>query len=123
MPDTTDALLVCATFPDLAQARAIGRTLVTERLAACVNVVTAPLESIYTWQGQHEENEEILAFMKTTRAAYPALETRLRALHPYEVPEIIAVPIAAGLPDYLRWIAENCGPRLRPGDETGGAPI
>ena len=124
MSDATNALLVCATFPDLAQARDIGRTLVNERLAACVNVFGAPLESIYTWKGQLEENAEILVFIKTTRAEYPALEARLRALHTYEVPEIIAVSIAAGLPAYLHWIVENCGPPVvRPGDETGDAPI
>ena len=108
MSDANETLLVFTTFPNGEQAREIGRTLVTERLAACVNVLTAPVESIYTWQGQREETAETLTFIKTTRACYPALETRLRALHPYDVPEIIAVPLAAGLPDYVRWVGESC---------------
>ncbi len=109
-PSADEILLVFATFPDLARAREIGRILVAERLAACVNVLSAPVESIYTWQGQQEEAAETLALIKTTRARYDALQERLRALHPYDVPEIIALPLAAGLPDYLRWVGESCGP-------------
>ena len=114
----TDTLLIFSTFPDPGKAREIGRTLVSERLAACVNVLAASVESIYTWQGKLEENTEALAFIKTTRGTYPRLEARLRELHPYDVPEIIAVPLAAGLPDYLRWVVENCA---TPADETGDA--
>ena len=105
-----DVLVVFATFPDPDKAREIGRLLVTERLAACVNILSAPVESIYTWQGQQEETTETLTLFKTTRAAFPGLQERLRALHPYEVPEIIALPLAAGLPEYLRWVGESCGP-------------
>ncbi len=129
MLQTHDTLLVFSTFPDPGKAREIGRALVTERLAACVNVLAAPVESIYTWQGKLEETAEVLAFIKTTRAAYPALETRLRDLHPYDVPEIVGLPLAAALPDYLRWVAENCtggaGQQplefVKPADETGDA--
>ncbi|MBV9128610.1 MAG: divalent-cation tolerance protein CutA [Verrucomicrobia bacterium] len=103
-----DALLVFATFPDAEKAREVGRTLVSERLAACVNILTAPVDSIYTWQGKIEAASETLALLKTTRAVYRKLEARLRALHPYEVPEIIALPLAAGLPAYLQWVAANC---------------
>ncbi len=99
-------LLVFSTFPDHATAREIARTLVAERLAACVNLLPA-VTSIYVWQGEHTESEETLALLKTPRDRYPALETRLRALHPYEVPEIIAVELAAGLPAYLRWVTEQ----------------
>lgn len=99
-----DALLIFSTFPDEAKAQEVARTLVTEKLAACVNVLPG-VTSIYVWQGKLEEGGETLALIKTRRALYPALEARLRALHPYEVPEIVAVDFAVGLPDYLRWLA------------------
>ena len=103
-----DALLVLSTFPDAARAREIGRQLVTERLAACVNLLPG-VTSIYVWQGKEEESAETLALIKTRRALYPALEARLRELHPYDVPEIVAVELAAGLPAYLQWLAEQTG--------------
>ena len=96
-------LLVFSTFPDASTARDICRTLVTERLAACANLLPT-VTSIYVWQGEHTESEETLVLFKTPRDLYPALETRLRALHPYEVPEIIALEITAGLPAYLQWL-------------------
>ena len=103
-----DALLVFSTFPDAARARAIGRRLVAERLAACVNLLPG-VTSIYVWQGKEEESAETLALIKTRRALYPALEARLRELHPYEVPEIVAVELAGGLPAYLQWLADQTG--------------
>jgi periplasmic divalent cation tolerance protein len=103
-----ETLLVFSTFPDADAAREIGRKLVAERLAACVNVLPG-VASIYVWQGEQTESVEALALMKTVWEGYPALEARLRELHPYEVPEIVAVELADGLPDYLRWIAENVG--------------
>ncbi len=109
---STEALLVFTTFPDAGKAREVGRALVAEKLAACVNVLIAPVASIYTWQGKLEENDETLALIKTTHAAYPKLADRLRALHPYEVPEIIAIEIAAGLPAYLQWLAAGCTPSV-----------
>ena len=99
-----EVLLVFSTFPNAAQAREIGRVLVAERLAACVNLLPG-VTSIYVWQGKEEESAETLALIKTRRELYPALEARLRALHPYEVPEIVAVEFAAGLPAYLEWVA------------------
>ena len=102
------ALLVLSTFPDASTARRIGRQLVEEHCAACANLLP-PLESIYWWEGKLENANETLVLFKTTADRYPALETTLRQLHPYEVPEIIALPIARGLPDYLRWVSENCG--------------
>ena len=104
----TDFLLVFSTFPTADKAREVGRVLVGERLAACVNVLPA-ITSIYVWQGEHKESEEALAFIKTRREHYATLEKRLRELHPYEVPEIIAVEIAAGLLVYLQWIAAQTG--------------
>ena len=98
--------LVFCTFPDAAQARAVARTLVAEKLVACVNLLPA-VTSVYTWQDDLEETTETLALLKTPRALYTTLETRLRALHPYEVPEIIAVELTAALPTYLQWVAEQ----------------
>ena len=103
-----DALLVFSTFPDAARAREIGRRLVAERLAACVNLLPG-VTSIYVWQGREEESAETLALIKTRRALYPVLEARLRELHPYEVPEIVAVELTAALPAYLQWLADQTG--------------
>ena len=100
----TDFLMVFSTFPSVDKAREVGRVLVGEKLAACVNVLPG-LTSIYVWQGEHNESEEALVLIKTRREHYDALEKRLRGLHPYEVPEIVAVEIAAGLPAYLQWVA------------------
>jgi len=97
-------LLVITSVPDEASAQALAQTLVTERLAACVNVL-APCGSVYRWQGRIETAQEVPLLIKTTTARYAALEAAIRARHPYELPEIIAVPIAHGLPDYLRWVA------------------
>lgn len=99
-------LLVHTTLPDTAQAERIARLLVERQLAACASV-QAPCRSIYRWQGVVEEASEIPLLLKTTAAAYPALAAALRAEHPYEVPEIIAVPITHGLPDYLDWLRSN----------------
>ena len=96
-------LLVFSTFPDATAARDIARTLVAERLVACANLLPA-VTSIYVWQGKQEETAETLVLFKTPRALYTTLETRLRALHPYEVPEIVAVELTAALPAYLQWI-------------------
>lgn len=101
-----NALVVFATFPDIDVARRIVRTLVEERLAACGNLVTG-VESIYTWKGAVETSAEVLGVMKTEAARYEQLQARLSELHPYEVPECIAFPITAGLPDYLRWVADS----------------
>ncbi len=87
-----DALLVVlSTFPDVAAARAAAEVLVSERLAACVNLLPG-VESIYRWESKVEHSAEVLAVIKTTAARYADMEQRLRALHPYEVPEIIALP-------------------------------
>jgi periplasmic divalent cation tolerance protein len=103
----SDAVLVVfATFPDAETARSIGRKLVEEQLAACANLVPQ-LESIYRWKGAVETANEVLALIKTTAASYAKLEARLRELHPYEVPEIIALEVRAGLPAYLDWVRES----------------
>lgn len=100
-------ILVLSSFPDIDKARQIGTALVEKQLAACVNLLPS-VESIYQWRGKLENAHETLAFIKTTESCYPALERELRALHPYEVPEIIAIDLATGLPEYLKWIGESC---------------
>jgi periplasmic divalent cation tolerance protein len=102
----TDALLVLATLPDEASARALAEKLVSERLAACVNIL-APCTSVYRWQGKVEISAEIPLLVKTTRARYSALEAAVRAAHPYELPELIAVSITQGLTAYLDWLADS----------------
>ena len=100
------ALITLSTFADADTARQAAHALVEERLAACANIVPQ-VESIYRWQGKIESGTEVLVIFKTTRERYPAFEQRLRALHPYEVPEIVALDIAAGSSAYLAWIAHS----------------
>jgi periplasmic divalent cation tolerance protein len=99
-----EPLLVLTNLPDLASAENLARALVDARAAACVNILPA-CRSVYRWQGRVEHAEEIPLLVKTTRAAYPRVEEMVRAHHPYDVPELVAVPIEAGLPAYLDWLA------------------
>lgn len=109
VPAAGDGVRVClCTFPDRDTAVAVSRTLVDERLAACVNLLPAAL-SIYRWQGEVEQTEEVPALIKTAADRLPALMARLRALHPYDCPELIALDAVAGLPAYLDWVRESCG--------------
>ena len=101
----TDVLLVLTTLPDAASAQGIARSLVESGHAACVSI-GAPVRSIYTWQGAIEEADEVPLAIKTTVAAYDALESALRALHPYDLPEIIALPVDRGLPAYLQLVGD-----------------
>jgi periplasmic divalent cation tolerance protein len=97
-------LLVLTNLPDRASAQALAAALVDERLAACVNILS-PCQSIYRWKGAVETAEEVTLLIKTSEARYAAIEDAIRARHPYETPEIIAVPVVCGLPDYLSWVA------------------
>ena len=99
-----DALLVLTNLPDAASARALAEHIVSARLAACVNIL-APCRSVYRWQGKVEDAEEVPMLIKTSAERYPELEAAIRARHPYELPEIVAVPLSQGLPAYLDWIA------------------
>jgi periplasmic divalent cation tolerance protein len=101
--------VVLSTFPDADKAAEIARVLVDEQLAACVNLI-ATVRSIYRWQGAVHDDAEALAIIKTTQDRYAALATRLAALHPYEVPEIIALPLTEGHPPYLAWLAGQVAP-------------
>ncbi len=102
------ALLCFCACPDEATATGIARALVDERLAACVNILPA-MRSVYRWQGRVETAGESLLLAKTTDVRLPALRERILALHPYELPEVIAVEVAAGLPAYLDWVAAETG--------------
>ena len=99
-------LVILCTMPDSKTAQAVATTLVSEHLAACINI-TGPMTSIYHWEGQLEQATEHLLLIKTTSTTYPQLETRLKALHPYEVPEILALPVAGGLASYLEWLGAS----------------
>lgn len=102
-----EILIVLTTWPDPERAQVAARALVGDRLAACANIVPG-VQSIYRWEGKIESASEVLMILKTSRARYPMLETRIRALHPYEVPEIVSLQVSDGLPAYLRWIGQNC---------------
>jgi periplasmic divalent cation tolerance protein len=104
-----ETLLACSTFPDIETARSIATQLVTENFAACANLIPA-VESIYRWQEKIENANERLVFFKTTASRYPAFQEKLKSLHPYDVPEIICLRIAEGLPEYLRWVSAGCLP-------------
>lgn len=99
-------LLALSTFPDGESARRISQELVEGEFAACANVLPA-VESIYQWKGNIQRGTETLVFFKLSEDRRTAFQEKMRSLHPYEVPEIIFVPLAGGLPDYLRWVAEN----------------
>ncbi len=99
-----DALLVLTNLPDDLSAQQLAQALVEQRVAACVNIL-APCRSVYRWQGKIEDATEVPLLIKTTVSRYAALEAAIRANHPYDVPEIIALRIDRGVPEYLAWIA------------------
>src|SRR5213594_128114 len=105
---TVKILLALSTFPDAETARRIANELVMGKFAACANILPS-LESIYTWKDKIERADETLVFFKLSEDRQTAFQEKLQSLHPYDVPEIIFVPISSGLPDYLRWVADNCG--------------
>ena len=100
-------LLALSTFPDQETAREISNELVTKKLAACANILPG-VESIYRWKEKIESGNETLVLFKLSEDRQSAFQEKLRSMHPYEVPEIIFVPISSGLPEYLRWVTENC---------------
>ncbi len=103
---TAEALVVLSTAPSLDEGRTLGRRLVEERLAACVNVVPS-VQSVFRWQGAIEEAEEALLVINTRPERYAELERRIQALHSYSVPEILALPVASGAPAYLNWLRDT----------------
>ena len=102
----TDAIVIVCTFPDQDGASRCADALVDERLAACAQV-QGPIRSTFRWQGAVDHATEWYCHVKTSRERYSAVEQRIRALHPYETPEIIALPVVAGNPAYLRWVEES----------------
>jgi periplasmic divalent cation tolerance protein len=103
----TNKIVVLVTSGSAKEARKIARALVEKRLAACVNILQAPALSVYRWKGKVESAKEVLLVIKTTRKRFAALQRTIRSLHSYDVPEIIALPIADGLRPYLAWIADS----------------
>ena len=101
-----EPILVFTNLPDRAAAIELACKLVDERLAACVNVM-AECTSVYRWEGRNESAAEVPVLIKTLAQHYARLEELIKTSHPYELPEIIAVPISSGLPAYLKWIAEE----------------
>ena len=110
VPDTLqDALVVITTTDTQQAAEQIAHQLVEAQLAACVQLIS-PLTSVYRWQGKIETASEVLLLIKTTRSAYAALEAAIKQTHSYQTPEIIALPISAGAPDYLAWLQATVKP-------------
>jgi periplasmic divalent cation tolerance protein len=101
-------LLALSTFPDAEIARRISNQLVSERCAACANILPG-IESVYRWKEKIESGNETLVLFKLSEDRQSAFQDKLRSLHPYDVPEIIFVPVASGLPEYLQWVIGNCG--------------
>lgn len=102
-------LLVLTNLPNRDAAMRLARALIERRAAACVNVL-GECTSVYRWRGSVEEAGEVPVLIKTTDSAYPALEQAIRELHPYELPEIVAVPLSHGLPGYLDWVIAEAQP-------------
>jgi periplasmic divalent cation tolerance protein len=109
----TDKLVVLVTCRSAKEAERIARRLVQARLAACGNIVRSPVRSIYRWKDKIESAREVLLVIKTSRRRFPELQAEINHLHSYEVPEIIALPIAVGSPSYLSWLAESVASRKK----------
>lgn len=103
----TDKIVMMVTCKSRAEAKKIAHAVVDARLAACANVLGAPVQSIYRWKEKIETAKEVLLLVKSTRKRFSALEREIRRLHSYDTPEIVAVPIADGSRTYLQWIEES----------------
>lgn len=102
----TEVQVVLMTAPDPESAQSLARTMVGERLAACVNLLPG-VQSTYRWEGKVETNDEILLLVKTTRIRLDALIQRVQELHPYDLPEVLALPVTGGLEEYLKWVGDE----------------
>jgi periplasmic divalent cation tolerance protein len=110
----TGKIVVLVTCGSAKEARKIARAVVEQRLAACANIATSPVHSVYRWKGKVESAKEFLLIIKTTQARFAKLQAAIKRLHSYDVPEIIALPIAAAAADYLKWICKSVNaPRTR----------
>jgi periplasmic divalent cation tolerance protein len=103
----TDKIVVLVTCGSAAEARRIARKLVEGKRAACVNILSAPVESVYRWRGKVESAREFLLVIKTRKREFAGLQRAILELHSYDVPEILALPVAAGSASYLKWIDES----------------
>lgn len=113
MDSSTDIRVVLVTAPDPDTATGLVRPLVAEGLAACGNVLPG-LVSIYRWEGEVQEDPEVFVILKTHVERLPALRERISELHPYDVPELLSLPVTEGLPSYLNWVAGECGAASTP---------
>jgi periplasmic divalent cation tolerance protein len=109
----TDKFVVLVTCSTPAEAQRIARAVVDARLAACVNILPGAIQSIYRWKGKVESARERLLLIKTSRKRLAKLQAAVERLHSYDVPEFIAIPIAAGSPAYLSWVEESLGDSAR----------
>ena len=100
-------LLALSTFPDRETAQRVSNQVVTEKFAACANILPA-VESIYRWKDKVETGNETLVIFKLSEDRQSAFQEKVHSLHPYEIPEIIFFPVSDGLPEYLRWVADSC---------------
>ncbi len=105
----TDARVVLVTVSSLTEGRKIAKSVVKKRLAACVNILHSPVSSVYRWKAKVEVAHEYLLLIKTTAGGYAALENEIVRMHSYDVPEIVALPVAAGVPKYLAWLRASVG--------------
>ena len=106
-------IAVLTNLPDSESAFNLARHLLRRRVAACVNVLS-PATSFYRWEGREEQASEIPVLIKSTRERYADLEREIRALHPYDLPEIIVFPVELGLENYLGWVEDECKPASEP---------
>lgn len=104
-----EPILIVTNFPEKKQAMAFANKIIDDRLAACINILDACI-SVYSWQGKTESAEEIPVLIKTQKQHYAKIEQAIKTMHPYELPEIIIVPITGGLPAYLQWISQTILP-------------
>lgn len=107
--DGNPAIVIMSTCPDEPSAQTIAAALIEDKLAACVNII-AGVTSVYQWQGKIEQSHEQCLIIKTLKHNYAAVERSIQELHPYELPEVISVPISEGSEQYLSWIAQNVNP-------------
>lgn len=104
--DVTEAIVVFLTAADSEEADRLAELLISQRLAACVQILPE-MKSVYRWQGQIERQKEVLVIAKTTQTKFAVLEREVRAIHSYETPEIVALPLTAGSADYLKWLRSS----------------
>eukprot|EP00793_Prasinoderma_coloniale_P002570 PRCOL_00002052-RA len=118
-PPAAECCCVYVTAPNRAAAKSLAASLVEARLAACVNIVPG-VESVYHWEGKVEVDEELLLIAKTTRSRLAALTEKVNAEHPYDVPEVVAIPFVGGSDKYISWLVDNVTPSARAAADGGG---